>query len=161
MKSSAGAPAVCRSAGGRGFGGARPRPKKSNCSFFIDGTFSARSNSARFFFNLRNFMSWIYLFLAGAFEIAWVVALKYSHGFTRLAPSAAMVVAMLLSMGLLALAVRALPLGMSYAIWTGIGAVGAVLSGILLFGEPSNPLQIFFLSLIIIGIVGVKVASPH
>ena len=106
-------------------------------------------------------MSWIYLFLAGAFEIAWVVALKYSHGFTRLAPSAAMVVAMLLSMGLLALAVRALPLGMSYAIWTGIGAVGAVLSGILLFGEPSNPLQIFFLSLIIIGIVGVKVASDR
>lgn len=106
-------------------------------------------------------MSWIYLFLAGAFEIAWVVALKYSHGFTRLVPSAAMILSMLFSVGLLALAVRDLPLGMSYAIWTGIGAVGAVLSGILLFGEPSNPLQIFFLSLIIVGIVGVKVASPH
>lgn len=105
-------------------------------------------------------MSWIYLFLAGAFEIAWVVALKYSHGFTRLVPSAAMILSMLFSVGLLALAVREL-LGMSYAVWTGIGAVGAVLSGILLFGEPSNPLQIFFLSLIIVGIVGVKVASPH
>ena len=106
-------------------------------------------------------MSWIYLFLAGAFEIAWVVALKYSHGFTRLVPSATMILSMLFSVGLLALAVRELPLGMSYAVWTGIGAVGALLSGILLFGEPSNPLQIFFLSLIIVGIVGVKVASPH
>ena len=106
-------------------------------------------------------MSWIYLFLAGAFEIAWVVALKYSHGFTRLAPSAAMVVAMLLVMELPALAALALPLSLPYAIWIYLGAVGAVLSGILLFGEPSNPLQIFFLSLIIIGIVGVKVASPH
>ena len=156
MKSSAGAPAVCRSAGGRGFAGRAAATKKEQLLFFL-----LTAPFPRALFNLRNFMSWIYLFLAGAFEIAWVVALKYSHGFTRLAPSAAMVVAMLLSMGLLALAVRALPLGMSYAIWTGIGAVGAVLSGILLFGEPSNPLQIFFLSLIIIGIVGVKVASPH
>lgn len=106
-------------------------------------------------------MSWIYLFLAGVFEIAWVVALKYSHGFTRLVPSVAMAAAMFFSMGLLALAVRVLPLGMSYAIWTGIGAVGAVVSGILLFGEPSSPLQIFFLSLIIVGIAGVKIASPH
>ena len=161
MKSSAGAPAVCRSAGGRGFAGRAAATKKEQLLFFLLTAPFPRALIRRVFFNLRNFMSWIYLFLAGAFEIAWVVALKYSHGFTRLAPSAAMVVAMLLSMGLLALAVRALPLGMSYAIWTGIGAVGAVLSGILLFGEPSNPLQIFFLSLIIIGIVGVKVASPH
>ena len=161
MKSSAGAPAVCRSAGGRGFAGRAAATKKEQLLFFLLTAPFPRALIRRAFFNLRNFMSWIYLFLAGAFEIAWVVALKYSHGFTRLAPSAAMVVAMLLSMGLLALAVRALPLGMSYAIWTGIGAVGAVLSGILLFGEPSNPLQIFFLSLIIIGIVGVKVASPH
>ena len=161
MKSSAGAPAVCRSAGGRGFAGRAAATKKEQLLIFLLTAPFPRALIRRVFFNLRNFMSWIYLFLAGAFEIAWVVALKYSHGFTRLAPSAAMVVAMLLSMGLLALAVRALPLGMSYAIWTGIGAVGAVLSGILLFGEPSNPLQIFFLSLIIIGIVGVKVASPH
>lgn len=161
MKSSAGAPAVCRSAGGRGFAGRAAALKKEQLLFFLLTAHSTRALIRRVFFNLRNLMSWIYLFLAGAFEIAWVVALKYSHGFTRLAPSAAMVVAMLLSMGLLALAVRALPLGMSYAIWTGIGAVGAVLSGILLFGEPSNPLQIFFLSLIIIGIVGVKVTSPH
>lgn len=161
MKSSAGAPAVCRSAGGRGFAERAAVTKKEQLLFFLLTAPSTHALIRRVFFNLRNFMSWIYLFLAGAFEIAWVVALKYSHGFTRLAPSAAMVVAMLLSMGLLALAVRALPLGMSYAIWTGIGAVGAVLSGILLFGEPSNPLQIFFLSLIIIGIVGVKVASPH
>lgn len=104
-------------------------------------------------------ISWIFLFIAGAFEVAWVVALKYSHGFTRLVPSISMVVALFFSMLFLSLAARNLPLGMSYAVWTGIGTVGGMLAGRFLFAEAANPMQIFFAALIVVGIAGVKFAA--
>lgn len=106
-------------------------------------------------------LSWLFLFVAGFLEVAWVVCLKYSENFTKFWPSAGMVVSIVSSFLLLNLAIRYLPVGVSYAIWTGMGAAGAVIAGILLFNEPSNFLQIFFLSLIIIGIVGISLISQH
>lgn len=106
-------------------------------------------------------MAWIILVLAGVFEVAWAVGLKYTEGFTRLLPSVATVVAMAISVGLLALAVKTLPLSTAYAIWTGIGAVGAVILGIALFHEPASPARLVCLALIIIGIIGLKIVSPE
>ncbi len=106
-------------------------------------------------------MAWIILVLAGLFEVAWAVGLKYTDGFTRLLPSVATLAAMAVSVGLLALAVKTLPLSTAYAIWTGIGAVGAVILGIVLFHESASPARLACLALIIVGIVGLKVVSPE
>ena len=102
-------------------------------------------------------MSWSILFLAGLFEVAWAVGLKYTEGFTRLWPSVGTVAAMGVSFYLLAVAMRALPLGTAYAVWVGIGA--AIL-GIVLFNEPANAGRLVSLGLILAGIVGLKLASP-
>ena len=104
-------------------------------------------------------MPWIYLALAGLFEIGWAVGLKYSDGFTRLWPSVATAAAMIVSVLLLALATRSLPIGTAYAIWTGIGAVGAVILGIALFGDSAAPLRLLCVALIVAGIVGLKLTA--
>lgn len=105
-------------------------------------------------------MSWTILFLAGLFEIAWAVGLKYSEGFTRLWPSVGTVAAMGVSFYLLALAMRGLPLGTAYAVWVGIGAVGTAVLGVMLFDEPANAGRLISLGLILAGIIGLKLASP-
>jgi len=102
---------------------------------------------------------WLLLTLAGLLEVGWAVGLKYTHGFTRLWPSVLTIIAMVLSMGLLGLAVRTLPIGTAYAVWTGIGTIGAAILGIVLFAEPATALRIGCLALIITGIVGLKVLS--
>lgn len=104
-------------------------------------------------------MAWWMLVVAGLFEIAWAIGLKYTHGFTRLWPSAATVAAMVVSIVLLALAMRTLPVGTAYAVWTGIGAVGTVILGILLFGEPATALRLGCIGLILAGIVGLKLVG--
>jgi len=101
-------------------------------------------------------MSWIYLVIAGLFEIAWAVGLKYTEGFTRVAPSAFVVVSMLASVGLLGLAVRDLPIGTAYAVWTGIGTLGAAIFGMLVLGEPAGALRVGCIGLIAAGIAGLK-----
>jgi quaternary ammonium compound-resistance protein SugE len=101
-------------------------------------------------------MAWWALVVAGLFEIGWAVGLKYTHGFTRLWPTVATAVAMTLSVVLLAYAVRTLPVGTAYAVWTGIGAVGTVILGIMLFGEPATLLRLGCIGLILAGIVGLK-----
>lgn len=106
-------------------------------------------------------MSWIYLFIAGLFEIVWAIGLKYTQGFTRPLPSVITVAGMIVSFYFLALATKVLPIGTAYAIWTGIGAVGAVTLGIILFKEPFDLLRVIFLLFIVTGIIGLKVISPH
>ena len=101
-------------------------------------------------------MAWVFLLLAGLCEIGWVLGLKYSEGFTRLWPSVWTVLSLALSMALLAKAVRTLPIGTAYAVWTGIGAVGAALLGMLLFGESREPVRLGCIALIALGIVGLK-----
>lgn len=101
-------------------------------------------------------MSWIYLLIAGAMEVGWAAGMKYSHGFTRLWPSLATAVLMAFSVLLLALAIRHLPLGTAYAVWTGIGAVGTAAAGMVFFGDPVSGLRLLCLSLIVCGIVGLK-----
>ena len=104
-------------------------------------------------------MPWIVLFVAGLFEIGWAVGLKYSAGFTRLWPSLATVVSLVLSMGLLGVALRALPLGTAYAVWTGIGTIGTALLGIALFREPATAARLVCVALIVAGIVGLKLVT--
>lgn len=104
-------------------------------------------------------MYWMILFLAGLFEIAWAVGLKYTEGFTRWWPSVFTALAMIVSIVLLAYATKKLPLGTAYAVWTGIGAVGAVTLGIVLFGESAQPLRLLCVGLIVAGIVGLKLAA--
>lgn len=104
-------------------------------------------------------MEWIVLTLAGIFEIAWAIGLKYTEGFTKFIPSSLTVTAMLLSFWLLSIAMRTLPLGMSYAIWTGIGTIGTVIFGILWLGESASIVKIICISFILIGIIGLKVSS--
>ncbi len=104
-------------------------------------------------------MAWALLFLAGLFEIGWAIGLKYSHGFTRLWPSAATLAAMALSVWLLGLALRALPLGTAYAVWTGIGTVGTAILGMVLFAEPATALRLASIALIVAGIVGLRLLS--
>jgi quaternary ammonium compound-resistance protein SugE len=104
-------------------------------------------------------MSWIYLFIAGLFEIGWAVGLKYTEGFTKLWPSVITVAGMILSFYFLSTAVKSIPIGTAYAIWTGIGAVGTAILGIILFGESKEIIRIFFIMLIVIGIVGLKFFS--
>lgn len=106
-------------------------------------------------------MPWIVLIAAGLFEIGWAVGLKYAEGFTRLWPSLGTVAAMAVSLALLGLALRDLPLGTAYAVWTGIGTVGTALLGIVLFGEPADALRVGCIGLIVAGIVGLKLLTPH
>ena len=105
-------------------------------------------------------MAWALLFLAGLFEIGWAVGLKYTDGFTRPWPTIGTALAMIMSVVLLALAVRTLPIGTAYAVWTGIGAAGTVILGIALFGEPATLLRLLFVGLIVAGIVGLKLVTP-
>jgi quaternary ammonium compound-resistance protein SugE len=106
-------------------------------------------------------MAWIYLFVAGVFETAWAIGLKYSAGFTKLGPSAFTIVAMMISLYLLALALRTLPIGTGYAVWTGTGTVGAALLGILLFDESRETARILCILLILAGIIGLKLISTE
>ena len=105
-------------------------------------------------------MAWVFLTAAGLLEIVWAVGLKYTEGFTRLVPSVITAVAMIGSVYLLALAVRAIPIGTAYAVWTGIGAVGVAILGMVLFGEPRDALRIGSILLIVLGIAGLKLVSP-
>jgi quaternary ammonium compound-resistance protein SugE len=104
-------------------------------------------------------MAWLYLAVAGLFEIAWAIGLKYTDGFTRLWPSLWTVAAMILSLGFLGLALKTLPVGTAYAVWTGIGAIGTVLFGIYLFAEPATATRLACIGLILAGIVGLKVVT--
>ena len=105
-------------------------------------------------------MAWIVLFAAGLFEVGWAVGLKYTEGFTRLWPSVVTVASMIVSLGLLGLALRTLPLGTAYAVWTGIGTVGTVILGIALFGEAADVVRLACIGLIVAGIVGLKLITP-
>lgn len=104
-------------------------------------------------------MAWVYLFVAGIFEIVWAIGLKYTNGFTRLWPSVITVVGMIISFYYLSQATKVLPIGTAYTIWTGIGAAGAVILGIVLFGEPKTVLRFVFLAFVITGIIGLKVTA--
>jgi quaternary ammonium compound-resistance protein SugE len=106
-------------------------------------------------------MAWVYLIIAGIFEIVWATGLKYTEGFTRLWPSLGTAVAMAVSVWLLAVALKTIPVGTGYAVWTGIGAAGTALMGILLFGESREILRILCIFLIVAGIVGLKLSSGH
>ena len=104
-------------------------------------------------------MSWIYLLLAGLFEIGFAIGLKYTQGFTKLWPSVATLVAAAISLWLLTQALKTLPVGTAYAIWTGIGALGVVTLGIILFNESTSPLRLLCIGLIVAGVVGLKLVS--
>lgn len=104
-------------------------------------------------------MSWIILFFAGLFEVGWAVGLKYTEGFTRPIPTALTVLAMAISLGLLGLAMKHLPLGTAYAIWTGIGAIGTVIAGVLLFGESVALMRLASVALILCGLIGLKLST--
>ena len=104
-------------------------------------------------------MTWIILVLAGLFEIVWAVGLKYTHGFTRLWPSLLTVGGMIISFWLLAVAMKTLPLGTAYVIWTGIGALGVAVLGIFLFGDSASPARLACIALIVSGVVGLKLVS--
>ena len=106
-------------------------------------------------------MAWVILIVAGLFEVAWAVGLKYAEGFTRLWPSVGVVVALALSMALLGVALRTLPLGTAYAVWTGIGTVGTAILGIMLFREPATVGRLVCMGLIVAGIAGLKVLAPE
>lgn len=105
-------------------------------------------------------LSWILLFIAGILEVVWASAMKQSHGFSRLWPSVITIVAMIASFALLASAMRSLPLGTAYAVWTGIGALGAFLVGLFVLGEAASPARLLAAGLILSGIVLMKVATP-
>ena len=104
-------------------------------------------------------MSWIILFFAGLFEVGWAVGLKYTDGFSKPLATVLTVAAMAISLGLLGLAMKELPLGTAYAIWTGVGAVGTVIAGIILFGESMALVRLVSVALIITGLVGLKVSA--
>ena len=106
-------------------------------------------------------MAWVILLVAGLLEVCWAGLLKSSAGFTRFWPSVGFASSMLASVALLGLALRSLPLGTAYAVWTGIGAVGTVLLGIVLLGEPADPRRLACIGLILAGIVGLKLLAPH
>jgi quaternary ammonium compound-resistance protein SugE len=104
-------------------------------------------------------MAWVVLFVAGLFEITWAVGLKYTEGFTRPWPTAGTLAALIASMALLGVALRTLPLGTAYAVWTGIGTVGTAVLGIVLFREPATAMRLLCVALILVGIVGLKLAT--
>lgn len=105
-------------------------------------------------------MAWLLLLIAGLLEVGWAIGLKYTEGFTRLWPSIFTGTAMTLSVVLLGIAMKSLPVGTSYAVWVGIGAVGTAILGIILFGESASPARLVSLGLILAGIIGLKLASP-
>lgn len=105
-------------------------------------------------------MAWFILVLAGLFEVGWAIGLKYTEGFTRLWPTVGTLAAMVISLGLLGVAMKTLPVGTSYAVWVGVGAVGTAILGIVLLGEPASAGRLISLGLIVAGIVGLKLASP-
>ena len=104
-------------------------------------------------------MAWIILVVAGLFEIVWALGLKYTDGFTRLWPTVGTAVALIISMALMGVALRTLPLGTAYAVWTGIGAAGTAVLGVILFKEPASVMRLVCIGLIIAGIVGLKLTS--
>ena len=104
-------------------------------------------------------MAWLYLLIAGLFEVAWAIGLKYTDGFTRLIPSLWTVGSMIVSLAFLGLALKTLPVGTAYAVWTGIGAVGVAILGIILFAEPATATRLGCIGLIVAGIVGLKLVS--
>ncbi|AXN38660.1 quaternary ammonium compound efflux SMR transporter SugE [Peribacillus butanolivorans] len=106
-------------------------------------------------------MAWLYLVIAGLFEVIWATSLKYTEGFTKLIPSIITIVGMVISFYFLSTAIKTLPMGTAYAIWTGIGAIGAVLVGIIVFNEPKDAMRLVFVGCILIGIVGLKVTSSE
>lgn len=103
-------------------------------------------------------MPWVILVLAALFEVTWAVGLKFSDGFSRLWPTVATILALIISLGLLGIASKSIPLGTAYSVWTGIGAVGTVLCGIAFFGDPVTPARLIFLGFIVVGILGLKFA---
>jgi quaternary ammonium compound-resistance protein SugE len=103
--------------------------------------------------------SWIILLVAGLFEVAWAIGLKYTNGFTKLVPSLFTLITLTLSMYLLSLAAKHLPIGSAYGVWVGIGAVGAAIAGIVLFGESAAPSRIFFLIMLVISLIGLKLTA--
>lgn len=105
-------------------------------------------------------MDWFILVVAGLFEIGWAIGLKYTEGFTRLWPTVGTVLSMVISIGLLGVAMKSLPVGTAYAVWVGVGAVGTAVFGIILLGESANLLRLLSLGLIVAGIVGLKLATP-
>lgn len=105
-------------------------------------------------------MAWLILVVAGLFEIGWAVGLKYTEGFTRLWPTLGTVAAMIVSLGLLGLALRSLPVGTAYAVWTGVGTTGTALLGMALFNESTDPIRLACIGLIVAGIVGLKLVTP-
>ncbi len=105
-------------------------------------------------------MAWVILVIAGLFEVCWAIGLKYTEGFTRLWPTVGTVLAMVLSIWLLGIAMKSLPVGTAYSVWVGVGAVGTVILGIILFGEPANAARVISVALIIAGIIGLKLATP-
>ena len=106
-------------------------------------------------------MNWGLLVIAGLFEVGWAIGLKYTHGFTRLWPSIWTALGIVISMVLLGVAMRSLPAGTAYAVWTGIGMVGTVILGIALLGEPATPARVVCIALILVGILGLKLLSPE
>lgn len=106
-------------------------------------------------------MQWLFLIIAGGFEVFWAIGLKYSQGFTKLVPSIFTVLGMIASFYFLSLSLKSLPLGTAYAIWTGIGTVGTLILGIILFNESTDMIRLFCIVLIVTGIVGLKLISPH
>ncbi|MDF2669925.1 MAG: small multidrug resistance protein [Paenibacillus sp.] len=106
-------------------------------------------------------MAWILLVIAGLFEVVWAVGLKYTHGFSRLWPSVITLIGMFISFFFLSWSLKTLPIGTGYAIWTGIGAVGTVIVGMVMFGESRDLIRIMFVLMIVSGIVGLKFTSGH
>jgi quaternary ammonium compound-resistance protein SugE len=106
-------------------------------------------------------MAWAYLFVAGLFEVGWAIGLKYTEGFSRLWPSLGTAAAMIVSLVLLGLALKDLPIGTAYAVWTGVGAVGTAILGIYLFGESADFARLACIGLIVAGIIGLKLVTPH
>lgn len=104
-------------------------------------------------------MAWLILIIAGLFEVGWAIGLKYTDGFSRWWPTAGTVLAMIISIGLLGLAMKTLSVGTAYAIWVGVGAIGTVILSIILFGEPATPMRLISLLLIVAGIIGLKLAT--
>lgn len=104
-------------------------------------------------------MNWLILFIAGLFEVAWAIGLKYSQGFTKIWWSVFTIICIIISMGLLAYSLKSLPVGSAYAIWTGIGAVGTAILGIILFDDSKEIVRLFFIFLIVVGIAGLRIFS--
>ena len=105
-------------------------------------------------------MAWVILVIAGLFEVGWAIGLKYTAGFTRLWPTVWTALAMIISLGLLGIAMKSLPVGTAYSVWVGVGAVGTVILGIVLLGESANAARLISVALIIAGIIGLKLATP-